>query len=119
MELRKKIEGEHLKVWFGERFMFNDYDRFRELIEVVKTNNKVQQVDIYLQALSFLDSAALGMLLLIKDVVSESEKKLTLYHPQGQVKKLFEISCFYELFEIIDSIDKEDDDALDEDRQEG
>ncbi len=102
MELRKRVENGQLNVWIGQKFMFTDHDQFRDLIETVKKDDSVKKINIYLKALAFLDSAALGMLLLIRDVALSNSKALILYHPTGQVKKLFEISCFYELFDIID-----------------
>ena len=100
MELRKRIEGNCFKVWLGEKFLFSDHEQFRAVIDAVKSKDEIQIVHIYLNALEFLDSSALGMLLLMRDVTDNIDKKIVLYNPQGQVKKLFEISCFYDLFQI-------------------
>lgn len=49
---------------------------------------------------SFMDSAALGMLLLLRDWAVRKGAAVTLAHPQGQVKKLFAVSRFNDLFRI-------------------
>jgi anti-anti-sigma factor len=48
---------------------------------------------------SYLDSSALGMLLLLKDHAQEGVK-ISIIHCSDEVKKIFEISNFKRLFEI-------------------
>ena len=48
---------------------------------------------------SYLDSSALGMLLLLKDHAKENVK-ISIVHCSDEVKKIFEISNFKQLFDI-------------------
>ena len=62
----------------------------------------LKRLCIELSQVEFVDSAALGILLLARDEAEKSSTKLVLKSPQGQVKRMFEISKFHDLFNIED-----------------
>ena len=101
MEYTKTIIGPVCNLNMQGKFTFSDHNNFKEVIKVFDEGG-INQVDIDLSQVEFVDSAALGLLLLIRDEAKKNSKKIILKQPQGQVKKMFEISRFYELFEVVD-----------------
>ena len=100
MEYLKTIDGDVCNITMQGKFTFADHGNFKDVIGAAKEEG-VRQVSIDLSQVDFVDSAALGMLLLVRDEVKKGEKSLVLKSPQGQVKKMFEISRFYELFDFV------------------
>lgn len=80
-------------------FTFNDNTKFRDLLNVIQESN-VQNVTIGLEKLEFIDSAALGMLLLLNDAAKKKNIKITLSGAQGQIKKMLQLSNFDQLFTV-------------------
>lgn len=80
-------------------FGFADNGKVRKIIEELGAASAADCV-IDLADVSTIDSAGLGMIILINDAVSGSDKSLTLRNPQGQVRKMLEISKFDELMSI-------------------
>lgn len=101
MDYNKTIDGGVCVVDMSGRFTFSDHVEFKALLDIYK-DYQIKQVDLKLEGLEFVDSAALGLLLLARDAASDGNKKLRLIRPTSQVKKMFEISRFYDLFEIVD-----------------
>ena len=102
MDHNKSINGDVCVMAISGKFTFSDHVEFKSLLKVFD-DSSVNQVDLDLKGLEFVDSAALGLLLLAKDKADTSSKKIRLLSPgDNQVKKMFEISRFYDLFEIVD-----------------
>ena len=101
MEYTKTVNGGVCTIDISGKFTFSDHVEFKKLFDIYE-DSSVNQVDFNFTSLDFVDSAALGLLLLAKDGAAKGNKKLRLLKPNEQVKKMFEISRFYELFEIVD-----------------
>ena len=99
MECTKSIENSALTVSMKGKFTFSDHVMFKDIMNDIKTE-PVKRVIFNLEAIEFVDSAALGMLLLARDKAEDSSVTLILKHPKGQVEKMFRVSRFYELFTI-------------------
>lgn len=100
MDIKKHVNDNMLNIVLNDKFTFADHENFRSIFDDIRENKAIKHISLDLSHVTFIDSAALGMLLLLKDEVEKAEKNLTLSSPQGQVKKLLEISRFYELFTI-------------------
>jgi anti-anti-sigma factor len=86
-------------VSFSGEFTFADHAAFRDVAgRLLQT--KDETVIINLSQLQFIDSAGLGMLLIARDEVGKSNRKLVLAQPQGQVKRMFAVTKFDQLFTI-------------------
>ena len=83
------------------RFTFADHQAFRELIgNIEMAPGRCIAVD--LDAVEFLDSAALGMLLLANDASEKAGAAFVVRHPRGQVRRTLEITEMAALFSIQD-----------------
>jgi len=80
---------------------FTDHSSFKQLVGTL-FEGKASPIVLDLSKLEFIDSAGLGMLLLVRDEVNKSSKKLILRHPQGQVKRMFAVTKFETLFAVED-----------------
>jgi anti-anti-sigma factor len=93
--------GDSVAINLAGRFTFADNKVFGGVInDIVATQCKKLIIDLSL--VEFIDSAALGILLLIRDKCEKSQVILALKNPQGQVKHMFEVSRFNDLFKIED-----------------
>lgn len=91
--------GDLLELSVSGKFTFADNKVFGIILDdIVKKAYKKVVVD--LSSVEFIDSAALGILLLTRDKCKKVSANLVLKNPQGQVRQMFEISRFNELFTI-------------------
>lgn len=81
-------------------FTFSDNNQFREILALAK-DQAVKGITLEIDELQFIDSAALGMLLLLHDEASKRQIRITLSGASGQIKKMLQISNFEEIFTII------------------
>ena len=86
-------------VTLSGKFTFSDHPAFREILKKI-TESDVRQVILKMAAVDFVDSAALGMLLLARDEAQKYQKELVIHGATGQVKKTFELAKFDTLFVI-------------------
>ena len=61
----------------------------------------MRAIEVNFQKVDYLDSSALGMLLLLREKVESSGKSITLSGLQGTVKQVLEIANFQRLFKIV------------------
>ena len=80
------------------RFDFNSHREFRSSYDTVLADNSVQKFDVDLGGVDYLDSAALGMLLLLRERGVAANKPVTLCNCQGMVAQVLEVANFNKLF---------------------
>jgi anti-anti-sigma factor len=64
-------------------------------------DNEVRSVTINMAGVDYLDSSALGMLLMLRDKAAAANKTLKLSNVRGAVKQVLEIANFGKLFSIV------------------
>lgn len=99
MELSTHIHGEALHVELKGKFTFSDNPQFRAVIESL-ADADIQQVVLHMGEVEFVDSAALGMLLLAHDEAKKHHKSISIKHVNGQVKRILQLARFEELFSL-------------------
>jgi anti-anti-sigma factor len=82
------------------RFTFHDHTVFRGLLEAIH-GATVGCVTVDLGGVEFIDSAALGMLLLANDACQKVGLKLVAQHPNGQVRRTLDIAAMGSIFQIV------------------
>jgi anti-anti-sigma factor len=97
MEYTESINGTTYKIGLSSKFTFADHNDFKSIIERVRSLD-FKTIDIDFSNVTFIDSAALGLLLLLRDEAEKADAKVMLSHPQGQIKKMFDVSRFGEIF---------------------
>lgn len=99
MDVLRNTESGEAKITVKGRFTFQDHAKFHEVIAQVMGEGATK-VTIDLSQVEFIDSAGLGMLLLVRDEMRSASRDLVLQRAQGQVKRMFGIACFDSLFTI-------------------
>ena len=77
-------------------FTFDAYRDFKTEYTPILDSGTFKEMEIDLGGVEYLDSSALGMLLLLKERVGS--KPITLSNAKGTVKSVLEIANFHQLF---------------------
>ncbi|AMT87972.1 STAS domain-containing protein [Pseudomonas glycinis] len=80
------------------RFDFGRHQEFRESYE--RLPHKPESIVVDLKEATYLDSSALGMLLLLRDHAGGDESDIRVVNSSSDVKKILAISNFDKLFDI-------------------
>ncbi|MBE9610187.1 STAS domain-containing protein [Chitinilyticum piscinae] len=95
-----QIEGSTGRVILSGQFDFSAHREFRQVCESLIANPEVREVLVDFQNVNYLDSSALGMLLLLKEKIGSANKTLALVNCRDAVKQVLEIACFGKIFTI-------------------
>jgi HptB-dependent secretion and biofilm anti anti-sigma factor len=79
------------------RFDFNAHREFRDAVECA-LKETAPQIKVDLAGVDYLDSSALGMLLMLRDKAKSAGKSVSLANARGAVKQVIEIANFGKLF---------------------
>jgi len=101
MELVKAIKDEQYEFQIKGRFTYIDSGQFREIIDAIRAR-QCSAITINLNALEFIDSTAIGMLLLAREEASNKQVSLTLCKAvQMQPEKVMKMAKFDQLFNVM------------------
>ena len=90
--------GREVTIEISGSFDFSQHQAFRTICD--KAGTTVQRFIIDLGAAEYVDSSALGMLLVLRDRVGGNRDKVRLTRARPEVKKILEIANFDQLFTI-------------------
>jgi anti-anti-sigma factor len=82
------------------RFDFSIHRDFRRNYEEILGTPGIRQLDVDLAKVEYIDSSALGMLLLLREKAGGQNIQLKLANAQGSVRQVLEVANFGRLFEI-------------------
>ena len=82
------------------RFDFNAHREFRSVYEPLVVDTGVGAVTVDFSGVDYLDSSALGMLLMLRDKLGGVNKEVALSGVKGNVKQVLDIANFGKLFKI-------------------
>lgn len=91
-------DGKELVIHIKGRFDFSTHQDFRSAYEDHEDEPEAYVVD--LSEATYLDSSALGMLLLLRDHAGGDSHKVRIVNCNPDVKKILSISNFEQLFTI-------------------
>lgn len=92
-------DGRTLTIQVEGRFDASSLDDFRKCYEDVKSPVPEKFI-VDLKDAVYLDSSALGMLLVLRDFAGGEASQIHIANCSDQVKKIFSISSFEQLFTI-------------------
>lgn len=81
------------------RFDFNAHREFRDAVEQV-AKDAAREIRVDLNQVDYIDSSALGMLLMLRDKAKATGKEVVLAGARGAVKQVLDIANFGKLFQI-------------------
>lgn len=82
------------------RFDFNAHRVFREAYEQNLREKEVRELEVDLGGVEYLDSSALGMLLMLREKAQQSDKSVALVNCRGAVRQVLDIANFGRLFAL-------------------
>lgn len=100
MNIEMTQSGQRMTLSLEGRFDFDTHRAFRTAMKEVVANPAVREVKIDLGKVSFMDSSALGMLLLSREHCLAADKTVSLANPMGTVRDVLRICNFEKLFLI-------------------
>lgn len=94
----KSDDGKTYTIKINGKFDFNLHNDFRKSYKDVEIKSGVYHVD--LGKTDYLDSSALGMLLLLKEHAEASSASVKIVNASKEIKDIFIIASFDKLFDI-------------------
>ena len=100
MRISQEISTGIATMSLSGRFDFNTHREFRDVYESLIKTDGVKALDIDLGGVDYLDSSALGMLLLAKEKTSANNIRLRLTNSKGTVRQILDIANFGKIFTL-------------------
>lgn len=97
VQVTKSSDGHQLAIKITERFDYSVQQAFRN---AYKEAEKEVTFIVDLSGADYIDSAALGMLLLLKKYAQNKSEQVIIYKPSPSIKKVLDVSKFDKLFTI-------------------
>jgi len=100
MQITSRTLNNEATLSLAGRFDFNTHRDFRNTYEAVLKTGGINKLTIDLGGVDYLDSSALGMLLLLNEKAGAANIKIVLANGQPNVRQILEIANFHKLFNI-------------------
>ena len=94
------VDGTKARITVVGRFDFNAHTDFRTACAEVGARNDVREVDVDLGSVDYMDSSALGMLLLLKDQTEAVQRQLKLIRTPPAVRRILRVANFDRLLAV-------------------
>jgi len=82
------------------RFDFQVHRDFKDAYAPLLDNAAVREIEIEMSEVNYMDSAALGMLLLLSERANAANKLVVLANASGTVSRVLEVANFSNIFNI-------------------
>jgi anti-anti-sigma factor len=100
MHANVETEAGLARIRLNGRFDFSAHRIFRESYTPSLDAGSVCELEIDLDQVDYLDSSALGMLLMLREKAQAANKRVSLTNCKGSVRQVLEIANFGKLFTI-------------------
>ena len=100
MRISKTVFENTATLKLSGSFIFQEHRNFTDSYKSLLEGTRINAIAVDLSEIDYLDSAALGMLLLLKETAESKKVVVTLLRPTGNVKKIIEIANFNKIFHI-------------------
>ena len=98
ISIRENQENRELTVSISGRFDFNLHSEFRSIYK--NQERKITKYIIDLRDTQYMDSSALGMLLLLHEQVDGDRSQIKIINCNTEIKKILDLSNFVKMFDI-------------------
>ncbi|SMF69690.1 stage II sporulation protein AA (anti-sigma F factor antagonist) [Azospirillum oryzae] len=102
MDFKTTNTGDATDVRLTGRLEFTDHDKIPDIVELLDqmAGNGRRRLVIDMSALEFIDSAGLGMLLILQEEAESREIKMIVSGPAGDVRRSIELARLSEIITI-------------------
>lgn len=95
---RLDSSGGVLYISVSGRFDFGIHQQFRDATNL--SHKSIKTIEVDLSQTDYLDSSALGMLLVLRDKVGDNKNAVAIKNAKPEVRKILEIANFDKLFTL-------------------
>ena len=93
-------DSETAVIRLSGRFDFSRHREFRNCYEAALNEPTLRRIEVDLRGVDFLDSSALGMLLLLKERADARGLPITLLNCTGVVREILDVANFGTMFTL-------------------
>lgn len=104
MSIKTEVDGDLVTISIVGSFDVSAYEEFKAICEKYLTASNHFIIDM--EKASYMDSSALGMLLLLREKTQGDKTRITLSNVGVEVKSILEIAQFNQLFVINEPLNK-------------
>lgn len=100
MQITVEKKGETARLALNGRFDFSSHREFRHACDEALRTPGIKEIEADFSRVDYLDSSALGMLLLLREKAQSANLKVSLTHCTGLVQQVLDVANFQRLFTI-------------------
>ena len=102
MKITQEVHNRKVTLKLEGNFTYTQRKPFQEVLRAVSTGD-VQEIVIDLSQVAFLDSAALGLLMISHRQLQAEKRTLSLAHPQPTVRQIIELANLHKTIPLVES----------------
>ncbi len=88
-------------IYLNGRFVFDSHKAFRETYDQALARSDTRVIQLDMDKVEYLDSSALGMLLMLKEKAEAAGMVIQIKNLKGMARQVLEIANFHKIFTII------------------
>jgi len=96
--VKTQVSGNKVEIRIEGRFDFNLHGEFRDAYRNI--DGPAHEFTVNLANVEYLDSSALGMLLLLREHAGGDARRVRLLSCQPEVRNILQIANFHKLFDV-------------------
>lgn len=100
MNIDTQVDGGKARLLLNGRFDFNSHATFNQTTDGLLKDAAISELEVDFEHVKYIDSSAMGMLLLLKERAKGTSKSIALVNCKGSVAQVFDLSNFRRLFTI-------------------
>ena len=100
MAINVNIRDNVARLSMSGRFDFQVHREFKDAYSALLANSAVKEIEIEMSRVEYLDSSALGMLILLNERAKEAKKSVVLQSPSAVVEQVLNVANFGKIFTI-------------------
>jgi len=100
MTINVNIHDKVGRIEMSGRFDFQVHREFKDAYTKLTDNVAVNEIELEMSKVDYLDSSALGMLMLLNQRCKTASKALALLNTSAAVTQIFEVANFDKIFNI-------------------
>lgn len=102
MKITQETQNQKVTLKLEGNFTYTQRKPFQEALKAVDAQN-VEHIIIDLSQVAFLDSAALGLLMITHRQLQSEKRRLSLAYPQPTVRQIIELANLHKTIPLIES----------------
>lgn len=100
MAIDVQISGSVARIQMSGQFNFQVHRVFKDTYAALLENAAIKEIEVEMDKLDYIDSSALGMLMLLNERARSANKSISLLNPSGVVMQVLEVANFGRIFNI-------------------